>query len=98
MYRASARAGARRTTHGNNDAGDRLDDAPGDHSGDARNHEPRVWDEIKAERAAADVTVRVFGRSSTGSSSIPAPTAFDTEDDLEVPDELHMPVDKVVLD
>ncbi len=57
-----------------------------------------VWAEIKQNVPPADVTVRVTGRQFAWKFVYPGPDGkYDTEDDLEIPDELHIPVDKVVV-
>jgi cytochrome c oxidase subunit 2 len=56
-----------------------------------------VWAEIKQTLPPAEVTVRVTGRQFTWKFLYPGPDGkFDTQDDVEIPDELHIPVNKVV--
>ena len=56
-----------------------------------------VWAEIKQTLPAADVTVRVTGRQFAWKFLYPGPDGkFETADDVEIPDEMHVPVNKTV--
>jgi cytochrome c oxidase subunit 2 len=57
-----------------------------------------VWAEIKQTTPPADVTVRVTARQFAWKFLYPGPDAkFGTADDVEIPDELHIPVNKTVV-
>jgi len=56
-----------------------------------------TWAEIKENMPPGDVTVRVTARQFAWKFRYPGPDGkFDTEDDVEIPDELHIPVNKIV--
>jgi cytochrome c oxidase subunit 2 len=55
------------------------------------------WEEIKATQPPADVTVRVTGLQFNWEVRYPGPDAkFETDDDYEVLNDVHVPVGKVV--
>jgi cytochrome c oxidase subunit 2 len=56
-----------------------------------------VWDEVKQELPPPDELVRITGEQWAWRFTYPGPDAvFDTEDDIESLNELHVPIDKVV--
>jgi cytochrome c oxidase subunit 2 len=55
------------------------------------------WDEIKISAPPTDVEVRITGKQFNWEILYPGPDKrFDTEDDLQVDNDLHVPVNKVV--
>ena len=62
---------------------------------DARGTE--TWDKVKGQVPPADVQVQVIGKQFNWDMVYPGPDgAFDTEDDLRLENELHVPVGKVI--
>ena len=58
----------------------------------------RAYERIKGDLPPEDVAVRVTGKQFNWEFTYPGPDgAFDTEDDLSLDNELHVPVDSVVL-
>lgn len=56
-----------------------------------------VWAEIKQTLPPGDVTIRVTGRQFAWKFLYPGPDGkFATADDVEIPDEMHVPVNKTV--
>jgi cytochrome c oxidase subunit 2 len=56
-----------------------------------------VWSEIKEQQPPADVEVRVVGKQFNWEIIYPGPDgAFDTEDDYQTDNVIHVPVDSVV--
>lgn len=56
-----------------------------------------VWSEIKETQPPADVEVRVTGKQFNWEVLYPGPDGrFDTEDDYQIDNEVHVPVDSVV--
>jgi cytochrome c oxidase subunit 2 len=57
-----------------------------------------VWDKIKIDLPPHDELVRIQGEQWAWRFTYPGPDGkLDTEDDLEIVNELHVPLDKVVL-
>jgi cytochrome c oxidase subunit 2 len=57
----------------------------------------KAYDQIKGEIPESDISVRVTGKQFNWAITYPGPDGeFDTEDDLLLDNELHVPVDKVV--
>ena len=55
------------------------------------------WDEIKRDVPPSDVVVRVTGKQFNWEILYPGPDGkFDTEDDFQVDNDMHVPVNKVV--
>ena len=56
-----------------------------------------VWAKIKGQPPPADVTVRAMGKQLNWGFTYPGPDGkFGTEDDLQIDNDLHVPVGKVV--
>jgi cytochrome c oxidase subunit 2 len=56
-----------------------------------------VWAKIKGPPPPADVTVRAMGKQFNWGFTYPGPDGkFDTEDDLQIDNDLHVPVGKVI--
>jgi len=56
-----------------------------------------VWAKIKGQRPAADIMVRAMGKQFNWGFTYPGPDGkFDTEDDLQIDNDLHVPVGKVI--
>ena len=56
-----------------------------------------VWAKIKGQPPPADVTVRAMGKQFNWGFTYPGPDGkFGTEDDLQIDNDLHVPVGKVV--
>ncbi len=56
-----------------------------------------LWDDIKKTPPAADVEVRVTAKQFNWEIRYPGPDGkFDTDDDLQIDNDLHVPVNKVV--
>ncbi|GIW39754.1 MAG: hypothetical protein KatS3mg076_0331 [Candidatus Binatia bacterium] len=55
------------------------------------------WDEVKVDIPRGDIQVRVTGKQFNWEILYPGPDGkFDTEDDLQIDNDLHVPVGKVV--
>ncbi len=58
----------------------------------------RAYDKVKGEIPESDISVRVTGQQFNWAMTYPGPDGeFDTEDDLLLDNELHVPVNEVVL-
>jgi cytochrome c oxidase subunit 2 len=58
----------------------------------------RVWRDLKMTQPAAEVEARVIGKQFNWRMIYPGPDGrFDTADDLELANELHVPVDRTVV-
>ena len=56
-----------------------------------------LWAEVKENMPPGDVMVRITARQFAWKFRYPGPDGkFDTDDDVEIPDELHVPVNKIV--